>query len=146
MGILRWKDFQCPFLYLCVRYSCNAILCHGKSLPRKSAFVDVAYTTFWKWCPITTTIKIIHRTVIMENNNFVSSVNVVFYDENCLQLFSDNPGQKCWEGSVTFEIAPLPPYQCWILHQTKWWLFFQHWIWGRGATRACSFPNSSANS
>ena len=45
----------------------------------------------------------------MENNNFVSSVNVVFYDEICLQLFSDNPGQKCWEGSVTFEIAPFPP-------------------------------------
>ena len=20
-----------------------------------------------------------------------------------------NPGQKCWEGSVTFEITPLPP-------------------------------------
>ena len=44
----------------------------------------------------------------MENNNFVSSVNVVFYDENCLQLFLDNPGQKCWEGSVTFEIPPPP--------------------------------------
>ena len=45
----------------------------------------------------------------MENNNFVSSVNVVFYDEICLQLFSENPGQKCWEGSVTFEIAPFAP-------------------------------------
>ena len=27
-----------------------------------------------------------------------------------------NPGQKCWEGSITLEITP-PPFQCWIFQE-----------------------------
>ena len=98
--------------------------------------------------PITTTIKIIHRTVIMENNNFVSSVNVVFYDENCLKLFSDNSGQKCWEGSITFEVAP-PPLSMLDFAPNKMVTFLPTLNMGEGGPqeqRACSFPNSSANS
>ena len=82
----------------------------------------------------------------MENNNLVSSVNVVFYDESCLQLFSDNPGQKCREGSVTFEIASLPPLSMLDFALNKMVTFLPTLNMLRGATRACSFPNSSANS
>ena len=44
----------------------------------------------------------------MGNTNCISAVHFVLYAKHCLQLFSDNPGQKCWEGSNTLEITPLP--------------------------------------
>ena len=44
----------------------------------------------------------------MENNNCISSVNFVLYAKNCLQLFSDNHGQKCWEGNFILQIPPSP--------------------------------------
>ena len=88
----------------------------------------------------------------MENTSCISAVHFVLYAKNCLQLFSDNPGQKCWEGSITLEIAPSPLSMLDFLGRI-WWLIFhyepheqsQHWI-GGGGTRACHFPNSTANS
>ena len=38
----------------------------------------------------------------------MSAVHFVLYAKNCLQLFSDNRGQKCWEGSIILEITPSP--------------------------------------
>ena len=80
--------------------------------------------------------------------NLTTKLNVL-KSKRRTKLLIYNPGQKCWEGSVTFEIAPLPPLSMLDFAPNKMVTFLPTLNMGEGGgrgegARACSFPNSSA--